>query len=204
MKLIILRLNTANKPSPMSEGVAKIWINNQPCKGINLTTWHTQARRAPRVATIHDVTKKPGRALPRPNAVFHAYASADTPWVARTLSHYTSVKWGKVSFNSSTHEATQFGDSICPVRVSTFKWLFNRAQPMQALIVIGGGYHLEALNFRSDQSSSFPSSILPFSLIAPPNLQLCQPFDYLAKPHRTSIVRRGPIVSVFQRLIFHR
>jgi hypothetical protein len=135
------------------------------------------------VATIHDVTKKPGRALPRPNAVFHAYASADTP---------------------STHEATQFGDSICPVRVSTFKWLFNRAQPMRALIVIGGGYHLEALNFRSDQSSSFPSSILPFPLIAPPNLQLCQPFDYLAKPHRTSINRKGTITSGFQPLVFYR
>jgi hypothetical protein len=38
MKLIILRLNTANKPSPISEGVAEIRINNQPCKGINLTT----------------------------------------------------------------------------------------------------------------------------------------------------------------------
>jgi hypothetical protein len=89
MKLIILRLNTVNKPSPMSEGVTEIWINNQPCKGINLTTRHTQARRAPRVATIHDVTKKSGRVLPHPSAVFHTYASVDTPWVARTLSYYT-------------------------------------------------------------------------------------------------------------------
>jgi hypothetical protein len=45
MELIILRLNTANKPSPMSEGVAEIRINNQPCKGNNLTTRHTQAQR---------------------------------------------------------------------------------------------------------------------------------------------------------------
>jgi hypothetical protein len=37
MKLIILCLNTVNKPSPMSEGVAEIRINNQPCKDINLT-----------------------------------------------------------------------------------------------------------------------------------------------------------------------
>jgi hypothetical protein len=41
----------------MSEGVTEIQINNQSYKGINLTAWHTQARRAPRVATIHDVTK---------------------------------------------------------------------------------------------------------------------------------------------------
>jgi hypothetical protein len=165
MELIILPLNTTNKPSPMSDGVTEIWINNQPYKGINLTTRHTQARRAPRVATIHDVTKKPGQVLPRPSAVFHVYASADTPWVAQTLSHYTSVKWGKVSSNSSTHEATQFGNSICPVCVSTFKCLFNMAQSTRALIDTGGGYHLKALNFISDHSSSFSSSILPFPLI---------------------------------------
>jgi hypothetical protein len=204
MKLIILRLNTANKPSPMSEGVAEIWINNQPYNGINLTTQHTQARRAPRVAIIHDVTKKLGRVLPRPSVVFHAYASTDTPWVARTLSHYTSMKWGKVSFNSSTHEATQFGDSICPVCISTFKCLFNMTQPMRALIDIGGGYHLEALNIRSDHSPSFPSSILHFPLIAPPGLQLYHSFDHLAKSHRTSIDRKGPIAKGFQPLVFYR
>jgi hypothetical protein len=33
MKLIILRLGAANKPSPMSEGVTEIRINSQPCKG---------------------------------------------------------------------------------------------------------------------------------------------------------------------------
>jgi hypothetical protein len=45
MKVELLRLNTANKPSPISKGVAEIQINNQPCKGINLTTRHTQAQR---------------------------------------------------------------------------------------------------------------------------------------------------------------
>jgi hypothetical protein len=35
MKLVILRLDAVNKPSPISEGVAEIRINNQPCKGIN-------------------------------------------------------------------------------------------------------------------------------------------------------------------------
>ena len=96
-----------------------------------------------------------------------------------------------MSSNSSTHEATQFGDSICPVCVSTFKCLFNMAQPMGSLINTGGGYHLEALNFRSDHSSFFPSSILLFPLFALPSLQLCHSFDHLAKPHRTSIDRRA-------------
>jgi hypothetical protein len=61
----------------------------------------------------------------------------------------------------------------------------------------GGSYHLEALNFRSDHSSSFSSSILPFPLFTPPNLQLCHSFDHHAKSHRTSINRNGPIASGF-------
>jgi hypothetical protein len=67
----------------------------------------------------------------------------------------------------------------------------------QSLTDIGRGYHLKDLNFRSDHSSSFPSIILPFFLIAPPGLQLCQPFDHLAKPHSTSIYRNDPIASGF-------
>jgi hypothetical protein len=47
---------------------------------------------APRVATIPDMTKKPGPVLHLPSAVFHVYAPVDTPWVARALSHFTPVK----------------------------------------------------------------------------------------------------------------
>jgi hypothetical protein len=197
MKLIILRLDAVNKPSPMSEGVTEIWINNQPCKGINLTTRHTWATEATWVATVHDAVKESGRVLPRPSATYHAYASVDTPWVARTLSHCTSVKQGKILPNPSAHEATKFRDSICLVCVSTFKCLFIRTQPTWALTDTGRGYHLGAPNFRSDHSFSFPSSILPFPLIAPPGLQLCQYLDHPAKPHRTSINRKGTIASGF-------
>jgi hypothetical protein len=63
MKVELLRLGVANKPSPISDGVMEVRINNQSCKGINLTTRHTQARRAPRVATIHDEVKETIRAL---------------------------------------------------------------------------------------------------------------------------------------------
>jgi hypothetical protein len=85
MKLMILRLGAANKTSPMSKGVTGIRINSQPCKGINLTTQHTQARRVPRVATIHDEAKEMIRAHLTLVHVFHEYASADTPWVAHAL-----------------------------------------------------------------------------------------------------------------------
>jgi hypothetical protein len=55
------------------------------CKGNNLTTRHTRATEATRVAIVHDAVKESGRVLPCPSAIFHAYASVDTPWVAR---HY--------------------------------------------------------------------------------------------------------------------
>jgi hypothetical protein len=91
MKLIILRLDAANKPSPMSEGVMEIRTNSQPCKGTNLTTWHTQARRAPRVETIHDKVKETIRAHLTLVHVFHAYASAGyTVGRPRTIPLYTS------------------------------------------------------------------------------------------------------------------
>jgi hypothetical protein len=158
-----------------------------PCKGINLTTWHTEARRAPWVPTIHNEVKETIRAHLTLVHVFHVYASAHTPWVAHALSHYTSVRYGRIASVSVAYDATQFGDFTCPVCVSTFKCLFIRTQPTRSLIDTGGGYHLDAPNIRSDHSPSFPSSILHFPLIAPPGLQLCQSFDHFAKPHTTSI-----------------
>jgi hypothetical protein len=135
--------------------------------------------------------------------IFHVYASADTPWVAHALSHYTSIRYGRIASVSAAHAATQFGDSICPVCVSTFKCLFIRTQLTRALIDTHRGYHLRVLNIRSDHCPSFSSSILHFPLIAPPGLQLCHPFHHLAKPHRTAINRKGPIASGFQPLIFY-
>jgi hypothetical protein len=170
MKLIILHLYLTNKPSLISESVAEILINSQPCNGIKLTARHTQARRAPRVATIHDEVKEKIRAHLTLVHVFHAYASADTLWVAHALSHYTSVRYGRIASVSAAYDATQFGDSICHVCVSTFKCLFIRTQPTRALIDTGGDYHLGALNIRSDHSPSFPSSILHFTLIATSSL----------------------------------
>jgi hypothetical protein len=187
----------------MSEGVTEIRINIQPCKGINLTTRHMWATEATRVETVHNAIKESGRVLPRPSGIFHVYASADTPWVAWTLSHCTPMKWVKVSSNPLTHEATKFRDSICLVCVSTFKCLFIRAQLTRALTNISGSYHLGALNFRSEHSSSFPSHIRPFPLIATLGLQLCRYLDHSAKPHRTSIDRKGPIASGFQPIDFY-
>jgi hypothetical protein len=64
-------IRCGEQASPISEGVAEVRINSQPCNGMNLTTRHTQARRAPRVATVHDVIKETTRAHLTLVHVFH-------------------------------------------------------------------------------------------------------------------------------------
>jgi hypothetical protein len=66
-----------------------------------------------------------------------------------------------------------------------FKCLFIQTQLTRALNDTGGGYHLRALNFRSDHASSFPFSILHFPLIAPSGLQLCYSINYSSSQHST-------------------
>jgi hypothetical protein len=77
------------------------------------------------------------------------------------------------------------GIPYVPFALVHFKCLFIRTQPTRALIDTGGGYHLGAPNIRSDHSSSFPSSILHFPLIAPPSLQLCHSINYSSSQHST-------------------
>jgi hypothetical protein len=156
------------------------------------------------VATILDAVKETIRAHLTIVHVFHVYASADILWVAHALSHCTPIRYGRIASVSARHDATKFWDSIYLVCVSTFKCLFIQTQPSRALTNTGGGYHLGAPNFRSDHCPSFPSNIILFRLIAPPGLQLCQNLNHLAKPHRTSINRKGPIVSGFQPLDLYR
>jgi hypothetical protein len=111
------------------------------------------------------------------------------------LEHYPIVHpWSEVRYRP-THrhmKLLSLGIPYVPYALIQFKCLFIRTQPMRALTDRGRGYHLGAPNIRSDHSCSFPSSIVHFPLIALPSLWLCQPFDHLAKPHRTSIDRKGP------------
>jgi hypothetical protein len=77
------------------------------------------------VATFHNAVKDTIRAHLTLMHIFHTYASADTPWVAHALSHYTSVRYGRIASVSAAHDATPFGDSICPICVSTFQMLVH-------------------------------------------------------------------------------
>jgi hypothetical protein len=58
------------------------------------------------VATIHDEVKETIRAHLTLVHIFHIYASADTLWVAHALSHYTSIRYGRIAFISAAHDAT--------------------------------------------------------------------------------------------------
>jgi hypothetical protein len=83
------------------------------------------------VATINDVVKETIRAHLTLVHVFHAYASADTPWVAHALSHYTPIRYGRIASVSAAHDTTQFGDSICQVCVNTVQMLVH-SNPIDA------------------------------------------------------------------------
>jgi hypothetical protein len=60
------------------------------------------------VATVYNAIKETIRAHLTIVHVFHAYASADTPWVAHALSHFTPIRYGRIASVSAAHEATQF------------------------------------------------------------------------------------------------
>jgi hypothetical protein len=64
------------------------------------------------VATIHDAVKETIKSHLTLVHIFHAYASLDRPWVAHALSHCTPIRYGRITSISTTHDATQFGDSM--------------------------------------------------------------------------------------------
>jgi hypothetical protein len=93
---------------PISEGNHGDLSQFKPCKGNNLTTRHTWAKRAPRVAIVHNAVKETIRAHLTLVHVFHVYASVDISWVTHALSRCTPVRYGRISSVSVT---TQFAGS---------------------------------------------------------------------------------------------
>jgi hypothetical protein len=51
------------------------------------------------VEAIHDEVKETIRAHLTLVHIFHAYASADTSWVAHELSYFTPVRYGRIAFS---------------------------------------------------------------------------------------------------------
>jgi hypothetical protein len=129
------------------------------------------------VAIIHDEVKETIRVHLTLVHVFHAYASVDTSSVAHALSHYTSVRYGRISSISATHVATQFGDSICPVYVSTFQMLVH-SDPTD----VGLNRHRRGL---PPWSSEYQIRPLPFL-----------PIQY--SPFFPNCLARSPIIPFYQ------
>jgi hypothetical protein len=80
------RFERREQASSISEDVAKIQINSQPCKGNNLTTRHTRATKANKWQPFAMTIKESGRVIPRPSAIFYVKTLSSSPWLARTLS----------------------------------------------------------------------------------------------------------------------
>jgi hypothetical protein len=57
---------------------------------------------------------------PHPSARLPCACLSGQAWVAHALSHYTSVRYGRIASISAAHDTTQFGDSICLICISTF------------------------------------------------------------------------------------
>jgi hypothetical protein len=126
------------------------------------------------VATVHDAVKETIRAHLTLVHVFHAYASADTPWVAHALSHYTPIRYGRIASVSAAHDATQFGDSICPVCISTFQMLVQqgstdvgRNRHRRGLPPWSSEYHIRPLILLPIQYSPFSHNCPAWSPIMP-------------------------------------
>jgi hypothetical protein len=127
------------------------------------------------VATVHDVVKETIRAHLTLVHGFHTYASADTLWVAHALSYYTHVRYGRIASISVAHDATQFGDSICLICISTFQMLVHSDptdvslnQHRWGLPPWSSEYHIRPLLFLPIKYSPFSpncsarSPIMPF------------------------------------------
>jgi hypothetical protein len=113
-------MTIANKHHPYS-GVTDIWINII-LQGNNLTTRHTWVTQAPRGPPFAMTIKELDRILPRPSDISHMKTSMGSPWVTRTLSYYTSMKWGKVSSNSATIKVTKF---VGPHKSCMWQYIIN-------------------------------------------------------------------------------
>jgi hypothetical protein len=144
-----------------------------PYKGNNLTTWHTWDTKATRVTTFRDDYQRVGTRsylalVPSSTWYLNGY-----PWVAQTLSHYTSVKQDKVSSNSMTVKATKFvGPQKSCMRQYIINACYNRAQPTRSLIDTSSGYHLWSFEHENTPLTILPIRYSPLSPSCPIRSQI--------------------------------
>jgi hypothetical protein len=168
MKLIILRNDCNEQVLPISEGITETRANLNLARvitwqhdtrgpeghhGWQQFTTRSKSRAGSYLALVPSSTRMPQRTHRGwPDTIpYHIHKEVryrPTRWHMKLLSLRHLIK-------SRMH---QYTTQTCSSGLDD-----------RSLTDTGGGYHLEALNFRSDHLSSFPSSILPFPLIAPPH-----------------------------------
>jgi hypothetical protein len=126
------------------------------------------------VATVQNAVKETIRTHLTLVHVFHVYALADTPWVARALSRCTPVRYGRIASVSATHEATQFTGPhkilYSPVHNSNLltgvrRLVLNRHR--WGLPPWSSKFQIRPLPFLLIQSSPFSPNCPAWSLIMP-------------------------------------
>jgi hypothetical protein len=152
--MTLLRNDSNEQASPISEGVVKIRINIT-FQDNNLTTWHTWATHAPRVTTFRDDYQRVRIGSYLTLVLSSTWYLNGNPWVAWTLSHYTSVKRGKVSSNSTTVEATKLTgphkSHMCQYIIN----LVHRSQTIGPQLIQAAATTFGVLNLTSDHSQPF-------------------------------------------------
>jgi hypothetical protein len=126
------------------------------------------------VTTVHDAVKEMIMTHLTLVHVFYVYVSADTPCVTHVLSHYTSVRYGRIAFVSASHDATQFRNSIYLVCVSIFQMLIHSDSTDTGLKRHRRGlppwsfeFHIRPLSFLPIQYSLFSPNFPTRSPIMP-------------------------------------
>jgi hypothetical protein len=180
-------MTATGKCYPYLRAIAEIRINSQPCKGINLTTWHTRpeghhgwhmfttrskSRVGSKLNLVSSSTRMPRwthRGWPKHYPIIHPWSEVryrPTRWQTKLLSLQVPIK----------SRMRQYTTQTC-----------SSGPDDRSLTDIGGATTLKL--WILDQTTHPPSHSVfsPFPLIALPGLQLCHSFDHFTKPHRTSI-----------------
>jgi hypothetical protein len=132
------------------------------------------------VATVHNAVKKMIRVHLTLVHVFHVYASVDTPWVAHALSHFTPIRYDRITSVSAAHETTQFTGPhkilYAPVHNSNLLIEARRSvlnQHRRGLPPWSSEFQIRPLPFLPIQYSPFPPNCLVWSPIMPPIRSSC-------------------------------
>jgi hypothetical protein len=119
---------------------------------------------------------------------------------------YTSVRYGRVSSNSVTVEATKFTvphkSCMCQYIINAWSTGPNRCGPWSTQV---RATTFEAPNMKTDHSLTFPYGIIHFPLVAPIGLILYHNPNAKAVNHiGPPSVERAISRAIFQPLIFYR